>query len=511
MIDGVSLTDLNVRWWRSQVGYVAQQPVLFPGTVRENIAAGKPGGATDKEVEEAAAAACAHEFIEAFPDGYETFYSGTSIQMSGGQMQRIGIARAIIRNPAILLLDGKNSSWRSAMMFSAVRCVISPFASSPEATSALDSDSEGQVQRALANIRKVKQVTTVTVAHRLSTIISCDQIAVIADGAIAELGTHTSLFEKNGIYTTLCESQGITASSQGAETRASDTTVVKIGSQEETVEIGVGKAAKGEFLVLVLLLFLLIVQPSTPSHIECYLIDKGGDIEEGGEDLGNAAEDELEEEELAPFSRLLSYNRPEWAYIVTGVLGAAIVGACSPSEAILTARIVGNYYTVDPADMAEENLKWTLLFLALAGASVVGNLMVGVGLSVSGHRLARRMRVMAFTSIVRRNMGWFDFPEHSTGELTTRLAADAEEVANVTGWQLGYTVRMFSSLLTGIIIALNFSWQVGLTAGKCGKKRASSFQHSRFDGQLTLQKLAKTSCLCSFYPGGFCCPSFLSC
>jgi len=197
------------------------------------------------------------------------------------------------------------------------------------------------------------------------------------------------------------------------------------------------------------------------------LVDKGGDIEEGGQDLGNAAEDELEEEELAPFSRLLSYNRPEWAYIVTGVLGAAIVGACSPSEAILTAQIVNNYYTVEPEDMAEENLKWTLLFLALAGASVVGNLMVGVGLSVSGHRLARRMRVMAFTSIVRRNMGWFDFPEHSTGELTTRLAADAEEVANVTGWQLGYTVRMFSSLLTGIIIALSFSWQVGLTAVVC--------------------------------------------
>ena len=105
-VDGVSLRDVNVAWWRSQVGYVSQRPTPFPGTIRYNIACGIEGReATDAEVEAAAKAACAHEFITEMPDGYSTFYSGASIQLSGGQMQRISIARAIIGNPAILLLD----------------------------------------------------------------------------------------------------------------------------------------------------------------------------------------------------------------------------------------------------------------------------------------------------------------------------------------------------------------------------------------------------------------------
>ena len=407
LVDGISLKDINVEWWRNQIGYVAQQPTLFPGTIKENIAKGKPGGATDEEVIAAAQAASAHEFIMNLPDGYETFYSGASIQLSGGEMQRIVIARAIIRNPSVLLLD--------------------------EATSALDSNSEGQVQAALAKLRKIKQVTTVTVAHRLSTIISCDQIAVISNGSIAELGTHRSLFESNGIYTTLCESQGITADSSAAEATtsqkdASDGPDNGLSSPADNADLEAGVDSKG------------------PKKLE---------------------PDELEEEELAPMSRLWKYTKSDWPYLMLGILGAGIAGALSPCEAILTAQIVANYYIVDADQMADANLPYTLGFLALAGGALFGNLMSGVGFSVSGYRLTTRMRVLAFGSIVRRDMGWFDFPEHSTGELTTRLATDAELVSNVVGWQLGFKVRMISSLVTGIIIALVFSWQVGLVALLC--------------------------------------------
>lgn len=101
----VSLRDLNLKSWRSQIGYVPQEPSLFPGTIRDNIARGKPTPATEEEVIEAAKAACAHEFISELADGYDTFYSGASLQISGGQAQRIAIARAIIRNPKILVLD----------------------------------------------------------------------------------------------------------------------------------------------------------------------------------------------------------------------------------------------------------------------------------------------------------------------------------------------------------------------------------------------------------------------
>lgn len=106
LINGTPLTDVNLKWWRSQIGYVSQEPCLFPGSIRDNIAAGKDGGnATDEEVEAAAKAASAHDFIMDLPDGYNTFYSGSSIQLSGGQIQRISIARALVRSPKILLLD----------------------------------------------------------------------------------------------------------------------------------------------------------------------------------------------------------------------------------------------------------------------------------------------------------------------------------------------------------------------------------------------------------------------
>jgi len=106
LINGTSLNAINLKWWRLQIGCVSQEPCLFPGSIRDNIAAGKDGGdATDEEVEEAAKAASAHDFIMELPDGYDTFYSGSSVQLSGGQIQRISIARALVRSPKILLLD----------------------------------------------------------------------------------------------------------------------------------------------------------------------------------------------------------------------------------------------------------------------------------------------------------------------------------------------------------------------------------------------------------------------
>jgi ATP-binding cassette, subfamily B (MDR/TAP), member 1 len=106
LIAGTPLSDINLKWWRQQIGYVSQEPCLFPGSIRDNIAAGKDDGdATDEEIEEAAKSASAHDFIMELPDGYDTFYSGSSIQLSGGQIQRISIARALVRSPKILLLD----------------------------------------------------------------------------------------------------------------------------------------------------------------------------------------------------------------------------------------------------------------------------------------------------------------------------------------------------------------------------------------------------------------------
>ncbi len=231
-LDGVDIKDLNVRWLRSQFGYVGQEPVLFSGTVSENIALGrdpnqgefapvslqetidefnrrlicgtcavpnvKPSdpsapadvesqgqpesAAVDRDIIDATKSSNAHEFISSFSEGYDTNVgsSGNSL-ISGGQKQRIAIARALLKRPNILLLD--------------------------EATSALDSASERVVQQAIDQLQASKAHTTIVIAHRLSTIRNADKIAVVDNGAVAEIGTHDELMAKAGLYKELWRKQ----------------------------------------------------------------------------------------------------------------------------------------------------------------------------------------------------------------------------------------------------------------------------------------------------------------
>ncbi|CAM9382357.1 unnamed protein product, partial [Hapterophycus canaliculatus] len=180
-IDGRDIKEVNVKWLRSQIGYVGQEPVLFQGTIRENIAKGDPG-ASDQKIQEAAKAANAHDFIQSdFQEGYDAEVGEKSALLSGGQKQRIAIARAILKNPPILLLD--------------------------EATSALDNESEKVVQQALDQLQAKQKRTTLTVAHRLTTIRNSDKIAVLNGGGVQELGTHDELLALKGMYSMLWQQQ----------------------------------------------------------------------------------------------------------------------------------------------------------------------------------------------------------------------------------------------------------------------------------------------------------------
>jgi ATP-binding cassette subfamily B protein len=179
LIDQSNILDLSASWLRQQIGTVSQEPILMSTSIRENIAYGKPD-ASFEDIIKAAEFAFAHGFIEEFPDNYETLVGERGVQLSGGQRQRIAIARAMLKDPRILILD--------------------------EATSALDAESEDLVQKALTNLMKGR--TVLIIAHRLSTVKDTDRVIVLEQGKIVEEGHHDQLItNQDGMYFNLVQKQ----------------------------------------------------------------------------------------------------------------------------------------------------------------------------------------------------------------------------------------------------------------------------------------------------------------
>jgi len=428
-----NVKDLNVKWYRDQIGYVGQEPTLFDGTIAENIAYGcdddshgKPS-VTHEQITEAAKQANAYDFIMNFPDKFETMIDGgSSTQLSGGQKQRVAIARALVKQPEILLLD--------------------------EATSALDNESESIVQDALEILMESNERTCIVIAHRLSTIRYADRIAFISDGRVKEIGSHEELMEKpKGLYKRLVEAQGRDANSSSLQNSST-----KKKTSARSTSDGMDKDTKD------------------------------GD--------GNEKDTDVEKEESTAFSlsRACKLATPDAFYLLVGAVGGLLSGSIFPSWGILFGETINllyrpvfdctsaflitlslsppyskydtceEYWQAESDLMRNESFKLAWFWGILVLVCVVGGVLSFWGFGNASERLSRRIRDSAFHSLVRQEVAFFD--KRSVGKITSELQEDAAMIQTFTGQPIRAFTVAIASVLTGLVISFTFMWPFAFVA-----------------------------------------------
>ncbi|KAL4457545.1 hypothetical protein ABPG75_012410 [Micractinium tetrahymenae] len=490
LIDGIDIRRLQLRFLRSQLGLVSQEPTLFATTIAENIRFGKPGCSLE-EVIEAAKASNAHNFIMGLPHGYDTHVGEKGVQMSGGQKQRIAIARALLKDPKILLLD--------------------------EATSALDAESERVVQEALDALMKGR--TTVVVAHRLSTVMGADNIAVVKRGRIVEEGTHQALMERQQAYYTLVQMQQAQAElSEDDEEEGEDeageglplslplaehlaTVVEEPGSPrrgsgrlslgkasslpaDDGANGSLGKSAMGG-VTDVLAKGLPSPDPTTIAAAHPVVPAVGMQRSVSGvrrivsfrrkttrkkmeppQDVDHSKSTEEEAAKKVPLSRLASLNRPELPAALFGLAGSAALGMMMPAFSIALSSILSVFYG-PVTDIGSGASKWSLVFVGIGLGAVVAALFQSYSFNFMGQKLAQRVRVLMLQALLRQEVGWYDEDRNSSGVLTSKLSTDALAVKGQFGDTMGLMTQNLVTFIGGLVVAFINGWKMSLVVLSC--------------------------------------------
>ncbi|CAH2063122.1 unnamed protein product [Thlaspi arvense] len=418
-IDGINLKEFQLKWIRSKIGLVSQEPVLFTSSIKENIAYGKEN-ATVEEIRKATELANASKFIDKLPQGLDTMVGEHGTQLSGGQKQRIAVARAILKDPRILLLD--------------------------EATSALDAESERIVQEALDRIMVNR--TTVVVAHRLSTVRNADMIAVIHQGKIVEKGSHSELLkDPEGAYAQLIRLQEENRKSE-------DPTDEKKISMESMKRSSLRKSSLSRSL------------SKRSSSFSMFGFPAGIDTNnESKPEQGEASTTKIKEEEKTTehkkvsFLRVAALNKPEIPMLILGSIAAVLNGVILPIFGILISSVIKAFFK-PPEQLKSDTRFWAIIFMLLGVASMVVYPAQTIFFSIAGCKLVQRIRAMCFEKVVHMEVGWFDETENSSGAIGARLSADAATVRGLVGDALAQTVQNLASVTAGVVIAFVASWQL---------------------------------------------------
>ncbi|KAF6841568.1 ABC transporter [Colletotrichum musicola] len=409
---GHPLDDIDLKWWRSQIGLVQQEPFLFNDTIFKNVAYGLVGSPWENETEEkkrqlvkeACEESFADEFIDRLPDvstnvdGYDTQVGDSGAKLSGGQRQRIAIARSIVRKPKIVILD--------------------------EATSAIDVRSEAVVQKALDKVSRNR--TTITIAHRLSTIKKADRIVVLKKGKVVESGTHESLLEdEEGVYYGLVHAQQL---SLGDQTGDSDTDNIK------DEDLGA-----------------VLAREKSAARSEA----------DSTRQKGEAVNRNL----FQSFGRLLYEQQSRWLLCILTVFFAACAAAGTPLQAWLFAKVIV-VFNVDngPDKIRSDSNFWSLMWVVLAIGIGLSYFFMGLFATYLSHFICAAYRQQYFEAILFQRTSFYDEEENAHGSLTARVAGDPKQLEELLGLNMAMVYVAIFTVIGSISIAFPFGWKLALVA-----------------------------------------------
>ncbi|KAI1907118.1 hypothetical protein LOZ61_006317 [Ophidiomyces ophidiicola] len=399
-IGATSLLNVDLKWWRSQIGLVQQEPFCFNASIYKNVSYGLVGSAWENEdevmkrklVKEACQEAFAHEFIDRLPQGYDTIVGESGIKLSGGQRQRLAIARSIIKKPSILILD--------------------------EATSSIDVRSERIVQEALDRVSRNR--TTIVIAHRLSTIKKADKIILLKNGEAKEEGTHEYLLAKHGLYYELVQNQQLAVE---------DCSKAPLNFLQDVINVPQENRHEQE-------------EPKSPATGVNEVLSRPRPL-------------------INSVGLFLWEQRTFWWLYMMVIVGAMGCGAAYSVQSFIFAHLVQTFQ-LSGTELLERANFWALMFFVLALGVLLFYFILGFSsMSIATH-IVTTYRQQYFESMIQKPIPFFDLEENSSGSLTGRLSSDPTQLQELLGPYMAFPLISLFNIFGCIAISFAFGWKLTL-------------------------------------------------